>query len=78
MSNTHRIPNRILILRTSLTVLIIVVLGLGMGARLAHAETSTIERSESVALLTGDWLSVSSNRESLQLCLLYTSDAADE
>jgi len=67
VANTHRIPNKTLILRTSLTALIILVLGLGMTASLAYAEASPIERSESVALHTGDWLSVSSNRESLQI-----------
>jgi hypothetical protein len=32
----------------------------------AHAESKPVERSESIDLRTGDWLSVSSNRESLQ------------
>jgi hypothetical protein len=49
-----------------LGIFIIVVLATAMGTGLAHAETTSIERSVSMDLSTGDWLSVSSNRESLQ------------
>jgi hypothetical protein len=42
------------------------VLATGLTTGLACAETTPVERSESVDLHTGDWLSISSNRESLQ------------
>jgi hypothetical protein len=49
-----------------LSVLAMVVLATGLTTSLAYAQTTPVERSESVELNTGDWLSVSSNRESLQ------------
>jgi hypothetical protein len=42
------------------------VLATGLTTSLACAETTPVERSESVDLHTGDWLSISSDRESLQ------------
>jgi len=48
----------------SLIAMLVLVTGLTTG--LAFAETTPVERSESVDLHTGDWLSVSSDRESLQ------------
>jgi hypothetical protein len=49
-----------------LSVFIILVLATALTMGVAHAETTPVERSESIDLRTGDWLSVSSNRESLQ------------
>jgi hypothetical protein len=49
-----------------LGVFILLILATVMTTGLAHAETSPIERSTSIDLCTDDWLSVSSNRESLQ------------
>ena len=49
-----------------LSIFVMVILATAMTTGLAHAETTSIERSESIDLRTGDWLSVSSNRESLQ------------
>jgi hypothetical protein len=49
-----------------LGIFILVILATVMTTGLAHAETSPIERSTSIDLRTDDWLSVSSNRESLQ------------
>jgi hypothetical protein len=49
-----------------LGVFIIGILATAMTTGLANAETTSIERSLSIDLSTGDWLSVSSNRESLQ------------
>jgi hypothetical protein len=49
-----------------LSAIVMLVLATGLTPGLAHAETTPVERSESVDLHTGDWLSVSSNRESLQ------------
>jgi hypothetical protein len=52
-------------LRT-LRVLMVIILATAMSASVAHAETTSIERSATVDLVTGDWLSVSSNTETLQ------------
>jgi hypothetical protein len=49
-----------------LTVITMLVLATGLTTGLACAETTPVERSESVDLHTGDWLSVSSNRTSLR------------
>jgi hypothetical protein len=49
-----------------LGIFILLILATAMAAGLAHTETTSIERSASIDLRTGDWLSVSSNRESLQ------------
>jgi hypothetical protein len=49
-----------------LGVFIIVIVATAMTTSLANAETTSIVRSVSMDLSTGDWLSVSSNRESLQ------------
>jgi len=54
------------ILRRGLGVFAAVVLVMALVTSLVHAETSSVERSESVVLQTGEWLAVSSNRESLQ------------
>jgi len=54
-------------IRRGLVVLVAIVLVAGLLTSLAHAETNSIERSESIVLHTGEWLSVSSNRESLQI-----------
>lgn len=54
-------------LRLGLCVLVAVVLVTGLVTSLAYAETSSVERSESISLHTGEWLFVSSNRQSLQL-----------
>jgi len=49
-----------------LGILVMVMIAAATTAGLAHAETSSIERSESIDLFTGDWLRVFSNKESLQ------------
>jgi len=54
-------------LRRGLGAFAAVVLVMGLVTSLVHAETNSVERSESVVLHTGEWLSVSSNRDSLQL-----------
>jgi hypothetical protein len=52
--------------RWSILGVFIIILATAMTTGLANAETTSIERSLSTDLSTGDWLSVSSNRESLQ------------
>jgi hypothetical protein len=49
-----------------LCVITMLVISTGLTTGLACAQTTPVERSESVDLHTGDWLSVSSNRQSLQ------------
>ena len=49
-----------------LSVLIMLVLATALTMGVAYAEATPVERSESIDLREGDWLSVSSNRESLQ------------
>jgi hypothetical protein len=67
MGNTYagRIAPRIL--RRGLGAFAAVVLLMAVVTSLVHAQTNTVERSESVVLHTGEWFSVSSNREALQL-----------
>jgi len=66
MANTYAGGIAPRFLRPSLRVFT-VVLVMALVTSLVHAETNSVERSESVVVHTGDWLSVSSNRESLQL-----------
>jgi hypothetical protein len=66
MANDHTSETKTAISRRVLSVFVIVALAIGLTAGFAHAEIASVERSESVDLYTGDWLSVSSNRESLQ------------
>lgn len=66
MANDHTSETKTAISRRVLSVFVIVALAIGLTAGLAHAEIASVERSESVDLYAGDWLSVSSNRESLQ------------
>ena len=49
-----------------MAVLVMAVLVMATAAGIAYAETSSIERSESIDLRTDDWLTVFSNKESLQ------------
>lgn len=66
MANDHTSETKTAISRRVLSAFVIVALAIGLTAGFAHAEIASVERSELVDLYTGDWLSVSSNRESLQ------------
>jgi hypothetical protein len=66
MADEHSTQTKTAIYGRILSVFLIVALATGLTAGFVHAETSSAERSESVDLHTGDWFSVSSNRESLQ------------
>jgi hypothetical protein len=67
MGNTYAGGIAPTILRRGLGIFAAVLLVMGLVTSLVHAETNSVERSESVVLHTGEWFSVSSNRESLQL-----------
>jgi hypothetical protein len=50
-----------------LAIFLVAFLAVAMTASLAHAQTGSVEQSESIEAHVGDWLSVSSTRDSLQL-----------
>lgn len=54
-------------LRLSLVILLSLASITGLILTLPQAQATSLERSESIVLSTGDWFSISSNRESLQL-----------
>jgi hypothetical protein len=54
-------------LRLSLVILLSLASTTGLILALPQAQATSLERSESIVLSTGDWFSISSNRESLQL-----------
>lgn len=54
-------------LRTRLIMPVASIMMIALAVNLVQAQSNSIERSESIALDTGNWFSVSSNRESLHL-----------
>lgn len=66
MVNLYATRGNPAIFRT-LTALVMIILITGLATTLVHAQTAPEEQSETMVLHTGDWLSVSSNRESLEL-----------
>jgi len=67
MCNKHASGIAPRVLRRGLALFAAALLVMGLVTTLVYAESNSVERSESVALHTGEWLSVSSNRDSLQL-----------
>jgi len=66
MANEQTNENTTTLSLRILSVFIVGVLAIGLTPGLVYAETTPVERSESIDLHTGNWLSVVSNRQSLQ------------
>jgi len=66
MANEYASETTTVFSRQILSAFILLVLAIGLTTTLVYAETTSAEQSESVDLYTGEWLSISSNRESLQ------------